>query len=93
MALEFARLANSCGVRPITGGELTLTDGSRLVLLVRTRAGYANLARLFTLANAADRRAPRLDPARLPDHAAGLILLTGGRQTGDIAGRDGRATT
>ena len=47
--------------------------------LARTRAGYANLARLFTLANAADRRAPRLDPACLPDHAAGLILLTGGR--------------
>ena len=78
-ALEFARLANHCGVQPITGGELTLTDGSRLVLLAQTRAGYANLTRLFTLANAADRRAPRLDPADLPAHAGGLILLTGGR--------------
>ena len=78
-ALEFARLANHCSVQPITGGELPLTDGSRLVLLARTREGYANLARLFTLANAADRRAPRLDPARLPAHAVGLICLTGGR--------------
>ena len=64
-ALEFTRLANSLGVQPITGGELTLTDGSRLVLLAKTRAGYANVSRLFTLANAADRREPRLDPAHL----------------------------
>ena len=36
-ALDFARLANSLEIRPITGGELTLLDGSRLVLLARTR--------------------------------------------------------
>ena len=78
-ALEFARLAGSLGVRPITGGELTLTDGSRLVLLARTREGYANISRLFTLANGADRRDPRLAPAHLPEHAAGVTLLTGGR--------------
>ena len=78
-ALEFARLANSLGVQPITGGELTLRDSSRLVLLAKTREGYANISRLFTLANAADRREPRLDPAHLPDHAEGVVLLTGGR--------------
>ena len=78
-ALEFARLAGSLGVRPITGGELTLTDGARIVLLAKTREGYANLSRLFTLANGVDRREPRLDPAHLPDHAEGLVLLTGGR--------------
>ena len=78
-ALEFARLAGSLGVQPITGGELTLTDDSRLVLLAKTREGYANISRLFTLANAVDRRAPRLDPAHLPDHAGGVVLLTGGR--------------
>ena len=78
-ALEFARLANSLGIRPITGGELTLTDGSRLTLLAKTRAGYSNISRLFTLANAADRRNPRLDPAHLPRHSEGVVLLTGGR--------------
>ena len=78
-ALEFARLAESLGIRPITGGELTLDDGPRLVLLARTREGYANISRLFTLANAADRREPRLDPARLAEHAGGVVLLTGGR--------------
>ena len=78
-ALEFARLAGSLGVQPITGGEIALLDGSRIVLLAKTRQGYGNLSRLFTLANAADRREPRLDPAHLPEHAEGLVLLTGGR--------------
>ena len=78
-ALEFARLAGSLGIRPITGGELTLTDGTRLVLLARTRQGYGNLSRLFTLANAVDRREPRLDTEHLAHHAEGLVLLTGGR--------------
>jgi len=78
-ALEFARLANSLAVRPITGGELTLPDGSRIVLLAKTRAGYANLSRLFTRANEVDRREPRLDPSDLSAHAEGLILLSGGR--------------
>ena len=78
-ALEFARLAGSLGVQPITGGEITLSDGSRLVLLARTRQGYGNLSRLFTLANAADSREPRLDPVHLREHAEGLVLLTGDR--------------
>ena len=78
-ALEFARLADSLGIRPITGGELTLKDGTRLALLAMTRRGYGNLSRLFTFANAVDRREPRLDPEHLPHHAEGLILLTGGR--------------
>ena len=80
-ALEFARLANSLGIRPITGGELTLTDGSRVTLLAKTRRGYANISRLFTLANAVDRREPRLDCRHLPTHAEGIILLTGGRDS------------
>ena len=78
-ALEFARMAVSLGIQPVTGGELTLTDGSRLTLLARTREGYANISRLFTLANASERREPKLDPRYLPQHTAGVTLLTGGR--------------
>ena len=87
-ALDFARQANGLGLKPITGGELTLSsgapietqaDGTRLVLLAKTREGYGNLSRLFTLANAADRKEPKLDPHLLAEHAAGLVLLTGGR--------------
>jgi len=78
-ALEFARLANSLEIQPITGGEITLQDDSRVTLLVKSREGYANLSRLFTLANTVDRREPRLDPAHLSEHAEGLVLLAGGR--------------
>ena len=80
-ALEFARLANSLGIKPISGCELTLTDESRLTLLARTRRGYGNISRLLTLANGHDRREPRLDPAYLPAHAEGTVLLTGGRDS------------
>ena len=80
-ALEFARLANSLGIKPISGCELTLINGSRLTLLARTRRGYGNISRLLTLANGHDRRAPRLDPAYLPAHAEGTVLLTGGRDS------------
>ena len=78
-ALEFARLANSLDIQPITGGEITLTDDSRLTLLAKTRAGYSNISRLFTLANAVDRREPRLNPSHLSDHSEGVVLLAGGR--------------
>ena len=79
-ALEFARLANSLEIQPITGGEITLQDDSRVTLLVKSREGYANLSRLFTLANTVDRREPRLDPAHLAERAEGLALLAGGRR-------------
>src|SRR6186713_1431589 len=36
------------GIRLIIGAELTLDDGMRLVILARTRAGYARLSRLIT---------------------------------------------
>ena len=60
-ALDFARLANGLGVRPITGGELTLADGSRIVLLASTRQGYANISRLMT---PGQRRRPQGPQAR-----------------------------
>ena len=78
-ALEFARLAKTLGIQPITGAELTLTDDSKIALLAQTRAGYSNISRLFTIANATDRTKPMLDPSYLPDHCEGVLLLTGGR--------------
>lgn len=76
-ALEFARMANEWRLRPITGGEITLKDGSHLTLLVRDRKGYANLSQLFTYANMADRREPTLNPTFFAEHTEGLFLLTG----------------
>src|SRR5207247_5326442 len=47
-SLEFAHTAKAFGVRPITGAEVTLSDGSHITLLIETAQGYANLCRLLT---------------------------------------------
>ncbi|MDF3017958.1 MAG: polymerase alpha subunit, partial [Thermomicrobiales bacterium] len=47
-AMEFARAARAADITPITGAELTLTDGSHLTLLAETVTGYSNLSRLIT---------------------------------------------
>jgi error-prone DNA polymerase len=72
------------GLRPITGAELTLEDGSHLTLLCATRAGYSNLCQLITKAHADTRPHPGREPlppatayATLEQHAAGLICLSG----------------
>ena len=51
-SLEFAHAAKHFGVRPITGTEVTLADGSHVTLLVENARGYANLCRLLTAAHA-----------------------------------------
>src|SRR5690349_9295387 len=56
-SLEFAQAAKAFGVRPITGAEVTLADGSHVTLLVESALGYANLCRLLTSAHA-DTRIP-----------------------------------
>ena len=90
-SLAFAHAAKAVGVRPITGAELTLTDGSHLTLLAKDEHGYANLCRLITIAHAdtrppPDRRAipPALDPEELPAHADGLVCLTGCAREGVV---------
>src|SRR5215217_4080065 len=55
-AMEMAQALKPLGVRPITGAELTLDDGTHLTLLCQTRAGYTNLCRLITAAHWPTRR-------------------------------------
>jgi error-prone DNA polymerase len=84
-SLEFAHAAKTFGVRPITGTEMTLADGSHVTLLVETPTGYANLCRLLTRAHR-DTRLPGheeelLDPS-LPlsdvvERHEGLVCLSG----------------
>src|SRR5438552_11328126 len=94
-SLEFAHAAKAFGVRPITGAEVTLTDGSHVTLLVETTAGYANLCRLLTAAHAGPRRPgraaeplpPSLDLELLLEHREGLVCLSGCARHG-LAVRD-----
>src|SRR5579884_741410 len=85
-SLEFAHAAKHFGVRPITGTEVTLADGSHVTLLVETPQGYANLCRLLTEAHAGTRRPGREDEAPLPPSlpqerlealSGGLVCLSG----------------
>ena len=100
-SLAFAHAAKATGVRPITGAEVTLDDGSHLTLLAEDARGYANLCRLITRAHAHTRppprrqaQPPRLARADLADHAEGLVCLTGCARDGLAArsAREGRPT-
>src|SRR4051812_25386610 len=50
-AMEIAQALKPLGVRPITGAEVTLGDGSHLTLLCESKEGYSNLCRLLTVAH------------------------------------------
>ncbi|MBA2568963.1 MAG: DNA polymerase III subunit alpha, partial [Actinobacteria bacterium] len=82
-SLEFAHAAKALGVRPITGAEVTLADGSHVTLLVETSQGHSNLCRLLTAAHAGTRpRAADLLPPGLDRHLfaklnEGLVCLSG----------------
>jgi error-prone DNA polymerase len=83
-SLEFAHAAKAFGVRPITGAEVTLADGSHATLLVESQRGYANLCRLLTAAHAGTRPKegdpalePALDQALLEELNEGLVCLSG----------------
>ncbi|HEX6662792.1 MAG TPA: error-prone DNA polymerase [Gaiellaceae bacterium] len=99
-SLEFAHAARHFGVRPITGAELTLGDGSHVTVLVETSRGYANLCRLVTAAHAHTRpvgketRAPAepaLDQSLLEELNEGLVCLSGCARHG-LAVRSPNAT-
>jgi error-prone DNA polymerase len=84
-SLEFAQAAKAFGVRPITGAEVTLADGSHVTLLVESAAGYANLCRLLTSAHAGTRLPgkerellePALEQSLLEELNDGLVCLSG----------------
>jgi error-prone DNA polymerase len=89
-SLEFAHAAKAVGLKPITGAETTLADGSHVTLLAETPRGYANLCRLLTAAHAHERLSPRLDPSLLAELNEGLVCLSGCARYG-LAVRDPKA--
>jgi error-prone DNA polymerase len=96
-SLEFAHAAKAFGVRPITGAEVTLADGSHVTLLVESPQGYSNLCRLLTAAHAHTRPKegepaldPALDQALLEELNEGLVCLSGCARHG-LAVRDPNA--
>ena len=84
-SLEFAQAAKAFGVRPITGAEVTLADGSHVTLLVESAVGYANLCRLLTAAHSGTRvpgkerelLEPALRQELVEERNEGLVCLSG----------------
>ena len=82
-SLAFAHAAKPLGIQAITGAEVTLTNGSSLILLAETPEGYANLCRLLTEAHLkAERLDPKLALSSLAERHDGLIMLSGSRRDG-----------
>ncbi|HEY2939679.1 MAG TPA: DNA polymerase III subunit alpha, partial [Gaiellaceae bacterium] len=93
-SLEFAYAAKAFGVRPITGAEVSLSDGSHVTLLVESPRGYGNLCRLLTAAHAGTRPKPTepvppsLDRHLFAAYNEGLVCLSGCARDG-LAIRNG----
>src|SRR3990172_7682483 len=80
-AMEFAHGAKVAEIQAVIGAEVTLHGGHHLTLLAANEQGYHNLCRLLSYAHVqSPRRFPALDPALLPEHAPGLVALSGCRQ-------------
>src|SRR2546428_558894 len=77
-APRFTRAALDAGVKPIIGSEITLTDGSRLPLLVEDREGYQNLCHLITrMKLGAAKGSAAVTPPGPPPYPPGPRCLTG----------------
>ncbi len=76
---RFAVAAREHNVRPITGCELTMEDGSIVPVLVETKRGYANLCSLLTEAHLRSdtKGACAARWSELPQFADGWIALSG----------------
>src|ERR671939_7477 len=94
-AMEHAQACKALGIRPITGAEVTLDDGSHLTLLCEDAAGYRNLCLLLTRAHAGTRewtdsgtprrvRPPSVTLIDVERHADGLVCLSGCARDGAV---------
>jgi error-prone DNA polymerase len=76
--VRFEAACREVGLHPVIGSEVTLEDGTHLVLLAMTQEGYHNLSRLISQAGlAGEKRRPRLAFPVLEAHTEGLIALSG----------------
>ncbi len=71
--------ARELGVSLIIGSEITIEDGTNLILLAMNREGYANLCRLITIGRRRSEKGESMVRWReICEHAADLIALWGG---------------
>jgi error-prone DNA polymerase len=74
--------AREVGLHLIIGSQVTVNDGSTIVLLAQDRGGYANLCRLLTAGRLrSEKGESAVSWDEICRHAAGLIALWGGDQS------------
>jgi error-prone DNA polymerase len=74
--------ARESGLKLIVGSQVTVDDGSVVVLLAQDRRGYAQLCRLLTAGRLrSEKGESHVSWEEVCRHAAGLIVLWGGDQT------------
>jgi len=77
-AVQFDQAAREKGIKPIIGSEITMDDGSHLVLLAKNVKGYANLSQLITGAQLPNQKnEAKATPELLDKYREGLIALSG----------------
>ena len=76
--VRFCTEAKRQNIKAIVGSEITLDNGTHLVLLVKNELGYRNLCRLLSQAHLkSEKGKTRVDFDLLGGHAEGLIALSG----------------
>src|SRR5437763_1284440 len=87
-AQRFSVAARENKVRPITGAELSMQDGSLMPVLVASGLGYANLCSLLTQAHLRSevKGECAVKWEDLPDFADGLVALFGNSASQHIPG-------
>ncbi len=81
-AVEAHVAARERGVRLILGSEITIDDGSSLVLLATSREGYGNLCRLITVGRRrCEKGSSRVGWREVCEHAGEVIALWGGARS------------
>ena len=74
--------AKEAGVKPIVGSEISIDDGSTVVLLATNRAGYANLCQLITLGRRrSEKGSSSVGWREVYEHAPELVALWGGERS------------
>ena len=80
-AVMFFKQAQEAGIHPIIGSEISLRDGSKLVLLVKNETGYRNLCMLLSAAHLRGGHLKfDIDLKDVFRYRNGLIVLSGGQQ-------------
>ncbi len=74
--------AKEAGVKLIVGSEISVDDGSTIVLLATNRSGYANLCRLITVGRRrSEKGSSSVGWREVYEHAPDLLALWGGERS------------